>query len=309
MINVIWVDDLILNPDGSQTDLCKSIVNSAYDEGIDITPFDTYEMAYQELERHPSKWIAIILDVRNDNATIGSENVDYLKTRRAIERFRKEHGNSVEPYIFVFSADPTTVSDAKRYFIKDAEIQTKEVYIKPNDTDALFGDIKKVANLSNVYATYKKFEDIMADMDKMGWSQEDQSLVFNLIKAIDSDNESKNHVLLTGIRKLFESAIFRQLDGTNIMTEYSEFLEKQPNTKDSLNNRSKYIGGNKNVPIYIQRAFHSLVSITQNGSHDTDDKVESNLTVTGDVSKGKAPYLLKSCLYELLSIICWESQL
>lgn len=52
MINVIWVDDQILNPDGSQTDLCRSIVNSAYDEGIDITPFSTYDEAYHEMERY-----------------------------------------------------------------------------------------------------------------------------------------------------------------------------------------------------------------------------------------------------------------
>lgn len=305
MINVIWVDDLILNQDGTQTDLCKSIVNSAYDEGIDITPFATYNEAYNEMEKYPSKWIAIILDVRNDHAIAGSENQDYLSMRRRIEQFRKEHGNSVEPFIFVFSADPVTISDAKRYFIKDADIQSKEVYIKPNDTTILFEDIKSVAKFSSVYATYKKYEDIMVSLEKMKWNQEDQSLVFNLIKSIDIDNEYRNDNLYNGLRKLLEAALYTKLESVGIMDGFTN--SNADSVDDTINKRSVYMGKNSEIPLYIQRAFHSLTMIAQNGSHY--HATSPHLVVARDTRQGKVPYLLKSCLFDLLTIIRWESQL
>lgn len=305
MINVIWVDDLILNPDGTQTDMCKSIVNSAYDEGIDITPFANYDDAYIEMEKYPSKWIAIILDVRNDRAVGGSENQDYLNMRRRVEAFRKAHGNAVEPYIFVFSADPVTIADAKRYFIKDAEIIKNEVYIKPNDVDALFNDIKAAANLSVVYATYKKYEDVMISMERMGWSQEDQGIVFNLIKSIDADNDFKDDNLYNGMRKLLETALYTKLEKVGIMNDFAKVAGDS--VDDTINKRSTYLGKNPQVPIYIQRAFHSLTMIVQNGSHYHANSPK--LVVARDTRQGKAPFLLKSCLYDLLSIINWESQL
>lgn len=305
MINVIWVDDLIINLDGSQTDLCKSIVNSAYDEGIDITPFSTYDEAYREMEKYPSKWIAIILDVRKDHAIAGNENQDYLKMRRKIENFRKEQGSGVEPFIFVFSADPFTISDAKRYFIKDANILTKEVYIKPHDTNILFEDIKAAAKLSTVYATYKKYEDIMNSLENMEWNQEDQSIVFNLIKRIDTDNDFKNDNLFNGIRKLLETALYAKLEKVGILDGFVESIGDS--VEDTINKRSVYMGKNGEVPLYIQRAFHSLTMIAQNGSHYHANS--PHLIVARDTRRGKAPYLLKSCLFDLLTIIRWEDQI
>lgn len=330
MINVIWVDDLILNPDGSQTDLCNSIVNSAYDEGIDITPFATYDEAYNAIETNPSKWIAIILDVRNDKASEGSENRDFLKMREKIKSFRMEHGNSVEPFIFVFSADAVTISDAKKYFIKDTELQSKEVYIKPNDTNVLFKDIIKIAEWSPVYTTYKKHEDIMNEMknfgwsdekqnvvfsilrsmDKMKWPNEDQRTVYKLYKSIEIENDFKNHSLYPDMRKIVESDLYKRIEEVGLMNDYPEYL-KNEGKKESINVRSVFVGEKKRgkvdedysnrFPIYIQRAFHSLTEISQNGSHP--------LIVKKHTAQGKAPYLLKSCLYDLLTIINWESQL
>lgn len=305
MINVLWVDDLIINPDGTETDYCKSTVNRAYDEGIDITPFATYDEAYSEIEKYPSKWIAIILDVRNDQAIEGNENQDFLKMRRRVRSFRSEHNNRVEPYIFVFSADHVTISNAKRYFDKDADIQSKEVYNKPDDINVLFEDIKAAANLSTIYATYKKYEDIMNAMAEMEWSGEDQNFVFSLIKNIDLDNDYKNDTIYTGIRKLLEVALYTKLERAGIMDGFEKSINES--VDDTINKRSLYMGTNKKVPLYIQRAFHSLTMITQNGSHY--HATSPHLVVARDTRQGNAPYLLKSCLFDLLNIIIWEAKL
>lgn len=301
MINVLWVDDLILNKDGSYTDLCNSFINNAFDEGIAIKPYATYDEAYKELQRFPSKWLAIILDVRNDNAETGSENHDYQVMRKKIEAFRTASNNSKEPYIFVFSADKT-ISDPQKYFIKDTELQSKEVYKKPLDINLLIEDIKKIEKLSESYSIYKDYEGIMKAMEELGWSEESQSTVFNLIKLIERKNNFQNDSLYNDMRKLLESAIYSKLEKVGIMDSY----KTNNSEKDTLNQKSLYIGKNNQVPVYIQRAFHSLTTITQNGSHIED---QGTLSVAIDTKQGKAPYLLKSCLYDLLSIIYWEASL
>lgn len=305
MINVIWVDDLILNPDGSHTDMCDSIINIAYDEGIDITPFSTYEEAYHEIEKSPTRWISVILDVRNDKADNGNENQDYLNIRKKIESFRENHGNSVTPFIFVFSADPVTISDAQRYFRKDADIQTKEVYSKPNDISILLEDIKKTANISPYYETYRKHEKVINSMNKLGWNQEDKNRVFDLIHTIDSENDFNNDGLYTIFRKLLENALYIKLEKCGIMDGLKNY--KNDSKDDTINKRSVYIGNNPKVPLYIQRAFHSLTQIAQNGSHY--HATDTHLIVARDTQHGNAPYLLKSCLYNLLTIIYWESEI
>ena len=51
------------------------------------------------------------------------------------------------------------------------------------------------------------------------------------------------------------------------------------------------------IPIYIQRAIHTCVAVTNPGSHRT--KTDS------DVKDGKAPYLIRSLIYNMLDILYW----
>ena len=51
------------------------------------------------------------------------------------------------------------------------------------------------------------------------------------------------------------------------------------------------------IPIYIQRSIHSLVAITNPGSHRT--------VTDSDVAIGNAPYLIRSLIYEMLNVLCW----
>ena len=57
----------------------------------------------------------------------------------------------------------------------------------------------------------------------------------------------------------------------------------------------------KLIPTYIQRSFHSCVVISNNGSHK---QVTDNL-----VSEGKASYLVRSTIFELLNILEWIQRL
>ena len=99
--------------------------------------------------------------------------------------------------------------------------------------------------------------------------------------------------LLNEIRKYLEDFVIAFL-----LKDKSFF----PTKKKTLNECSRYIGEQKDIPEYIKRSFHSLVSIVQEGSHGAT-------TIDNDVRYGIAPYLLQSCLFELLNIIYWTKSI
>ena len=51
------------------------------------------------------------------------------------------------------------------------------------------------------------------------------------------------------------------------------------------------------IPVHVQRCIHSLADVTNPGSHRT--KIDS------DVATGKAPYLVRTLIYEMLNVLCW----
>jgi hypothetical protein len=51
------------------------------------------------------------------------------------------------------------------------------------------------------------------------------------------------------------------------------------------------------IPIYIQRSIHTCVAVTNPGSHRT--KTDS------DVKDNKAPYLIRSLIYNMLDVLYW----
>lgn len=81
---------------------------------------------------------------------------------------------------------------------------------------------------------------------------------------------------------------------------------KLNDAKANLNECSKFFGDRNvkdilNIPIYIQRCFHSISEICNNGAHpiETQELIE----------KEDAPYLNTTLIYELINIIKWCSML
>lgn len=53
MIEVLWIDDECMNSSGELSGLGTSIVNTAYDKGINITPMLTYKEGINAIRNHP----------------------------------------------------------------------------------------------------------------------------------------------------------------------------------------------------------------------------------------------------------------
>ena len=108
------------------------------------------------------------------------------------------------------------------------------------------------------------------------------------------ENGKSDPSLLNDMRKLLEGEILRPFEDLDVFP----FLPRD----FTLNNESTYISMNKKIPVFIQRAFHSLSAITNDGSHG-----KKTTTTSADILSGKAPYLLHSCMFELFNVIIWQN--
>lgn len=73
-------------------------------------------------------------------------------------------------------------------------------------------------------------------------------------------------------------------------------VEISPN-QTNIRAFSNALSKNDDVPIYIKRIFHDFSDIVQDGAHPTE--------VQDHLSAGKAPFLNKMLIYELLTVIKW----
>ena len=105
------------------------------------------------------------------------------------------------------------------------------------------------------------------------------------------NEEWQNNSVLNDVRKIMDDVMIRfyergfctiQHDGSNL-SECSRMLGL------------RYM--EEIIPVYIQRAIHSCVEITNPGSHRSK--------TDADVRDNKAPYLVRSLIYNMLDILYW----
>lgn len=288
MIKVLWIDDECRDAQGELTDLGREFIEYAHNEGIEITSMSNYKDGLRAIEAQPSEWCAVILDIREQRATTDAAD-GYNDARHRLDLFHYEHKQS-EPYVF-------TLSGEKQYqegnsTIRKEQYASKRVYDKNGDDyKVLFNDIRKIEEVSDLYQLQEKYKDVLsAARNTLG--EDAYTRLFSLMRPILIQNNNTNAKLLNEMRKYLEEFIIAKLKD----------MEYPPNDIKSLNDHSRYIGSQASVPEYVKRSVHSLVSITQSGSHG---KIDDALTTDEDVRSGRAPYLLKSCLFELFNIIYW----
>lgn len=284
MLKVLWIDDECKDMYDELSVMGREFIEYAYEQGIEITPMSTYKEGLTAIEERPLEWCAVILDIREQKATTGNAVDGYQKAYDWLRDFHKER-HQFEPYVF-------TLSGEKRYHDEDSLIRkekhcSKRVYDKNSgDYKILFDDIHKIEGISDLYKLHKEYSDLLCNSSSLGEKADNRLL--EIIYSILINKNVKDPKLLNEIRKYLEDFVIAFLKDKSFF----------PTEIRTLNECSRYIGGQKDIPEYIKRSFHSLVSIVQEGSH-------GETTIDNDVRYGNAPYLLQSCLFELLNIIYW----
>lgn len=284
MLEVLWIDDQCRCENGEYTIMGRNVIEYAYSKEIEITAITTYEEGIELIKKNPRKWIAVILDIRDQRATNGNAVSGYLKAVEDFKKLRAEH-KGLELYVF-------TLSGEKKYQEEDTlvykpEYCSKSVYEKCNeDYKILFDDIKKITNISVLYKIRSEYEDVLRVARRIG---DDEYWLIELIYRV---LELSDRTTLNDLRKYVERYIIPYLNKVS-------FFSPEINVS-CLNECSRYIGKQNNVPVYIKRSIHSLVEIIQDGSH-----ANMSTIVDRELHEGRAPYVLKSCLFELLNVVYW----
>jgi len=122
--------------------------------------------------------------------------------------------------------------------------------------------------------------------------QERDSLLNLLWKLHERGGEVGNdHTIPTDCRKVLEG--IRNSVGLGVI-----HIPSINKPEKELNKFSKQIGDTEfGIPEYVKRSFHSCCNVSQEGSHSLEtDKL---------IKQGKAPYLTKALIFELLNVLSW----
>ncbi len=122
--------------------------------------------------------------------------------------------------------------------------------------------------------------------------QERDSLLNLLWKLHKRDNEiEKDHTIPTDCRKVLEGIRNSARSGIIHIPSISK-------PENELNMFSKQIDASGSIiPEYVKRSFHRCCTVSQDGSHTLEtDRL---------IKEGKAPYLTKSLIFDLLNILNW----
>lgn len=293
MIEVLWIDDECKLDSGEFSPMGQEFIEHAYNEGIKITPFLTYDEGVAAIRDNPLRWCAVILDIHNQKSTAGKPSDGFSKAKDDIIRIQVEN-HQLEPYVFVLSGNK--LYHTENNILRKEQHCSKVVYDKNSgDYKILFEDIQKIKNVSSLYSCQNQYSDVLSVIKKL-CGDESWKRMFQLLYEITIKNENNDPALFNTMRKVLED-IMNALE----KIEYPYFNNQ--NDKKTLNNLSVYVGNDNSVPEYIKRSFHTLVRVVQDGSHSKT--VNNRMDVDYDVINLKAPYLLRSSLYELCNIIIW----
>jgi hypothetical protein len=275
-IKVLWIDD---QPN-------DAFMDNAYNVGIDIRCKKNVDDGIDELLHSSESYDAIILDANCIYHTDGkAEDIDISALGYALRMITK---NNIGLPWFVYSAGGEQEHNIEPT-VKAYERDYDDVhwYRKPAQMNDLFKKIKEVAGNSELYKLKAKYS------DACDWYPRLNELV-EILKYVEEDKKLDSSVF---------NLIRKELDW--IMDYcYKCGLLQEPYNGSNLGECSNFLGNKllvDYVPSYVQRAFHTTTSLSNEGSH--------RLKLDSIVKSGQSPFLVHSIVMELLNIIHWAKQL
>lgn len=266
---VLWIDD--------EWKKQSDFITEAEQEDIIIEAYETAKAGMEAFMSNINDWDAVILDAKGFDES--ADEVASLKGLfRAIQTITEQKTRRIVPW-FVFSGQPDRFNNEEfKQSIHGKELYNKSIQA---DKEKLFKDIKEEAGKSLETQIRHEHADIFA-------TNVDKSTILKLLTALKT-RDNKNPAHLNDIRKIMEDIFDECIAKGIISSSITKFNERSI----ALCDRSLQA----KVPAYIQRNIHSVVEITQTGSHRT--KTDQ------DIRSGAAPYLVCSTINELLNIILW----
>lgn len=266
---ILWIDD--------QYELLSELMERCeVMNGFEITKCRFAKEGMKTFERHLEEWSAVVLD-----AKVLMESLNEVPNLNGL-RYCRDRINELKPrrYVpmFVFTGQPDLISNEL------FENMVDKFYSKGDDDDQLIKDIISAADQqeeTHIIHNHQTVFDV--------WPESKHDLL-RILKVLEKE-DWQNNSLLNDIRKIMSDIMYRLYDCGFCTVKHDGA---------NLNACSMMLGQpfmEKIVPVYIQRAIHTCVAITNPGSHRTK--------TDADVKDGKAPYLIRSLIFNMLDILYW----
>ena len=270
---ILWIDD--------QYELLSELMERCeVINGFEITKCRFAKEGMKTFENHLEEWSAVVLD-----AKVLMESLNEVPNLSGL-RYCRDCINELKPrrYVpmFIFTGQPDLISNEM------FENMVDKYYSKGDDDDQLIEDIISAADQQEETQIIHKHQ-IVFDT----WPESRHDLI-RILKVLENE-EWQNNSVLNDVRKIMNDVMTRlyergfcsiKHDGSNL-AECSRILGQ------------RYM--EEIIPVYIQRAIHSCVEITNPGSHRSE--------TDSDVRDNKAPYLIRSLIYNMLDILYWSKNL
>lgn len=274
MIQVLWIDD---QP-------AQNFIIYASLHNIKVTAKTNVDDGIQELLENKALYDAIILDancISHRENTMGPQiQALYYATNQLAQ-------NQIELPWFVYSGGIWEGKNPIDIIVEGCELPynpTNRWYEKPGDMEDLFADIKSVV------AQFQDFKLKEKHRELFSWYPHTAELL-DIIRYLDKEDNNDDYGVFNKIRQ--------QLEYLMALADEKGFLNIEFKTTN-LGECSKQLGKQELtgiIPNYIQRSLHSVVTVCNQGSHLT--------SLQEIIRNNKAPYLIKSTIYEFLNLVHW----
>ena len=266
---ILWIDD--------QYELLSELMERCeVMNGFEITKCRFAKEGMKTFEKHLEEWSAVVLD-----AKVLMESLNEVPNLSGL-RYCRDRINELKPrrYVpmFVFTGQPDLISNEM------FENMVDKYYSKGDDDDQLIEDIISAADQQEETQIIHKHQTVFD-----AWPESKHDLL-RILKVLENEDWQNNSVL-NDIRKIM-SDVMNKL--------YVRGFCSVKHDGSNFGACSRVLGERymeEIIPVYVQRCIHSLVDVTNPGSHRT--KIDS------DVASGKAPYLIRTLIYEMLNVLCW----
>ncbi len=266
---ILWIDD--------QYELLSELMERCeVINGFEITKCRFAKEGMKTFESHLEEWSAVVLD-----AKVLMESLNEVPNLSGL-RYCRDRINELKPrrYVpmFVFTGQPDLISNEM------FENMVDKYYSKGDDDDQLIEDIISAADKQEETQIIHKHQTVFD-----AWPESKHDLL-RILKVLEKEDWQNNSVL-NDIRKIM-SDVMNKL--------YARGFCPVKHDGSNLGACSMEIGKRymeEIIPVHVQRCIHSLVEVTNPGSHRTN--------IDADVASGKAPYLIRALIYEMLNVLCW----
>lgn len=266
---ILWIDD--------QYELLSELMERCeVMNGFEITKCRFAKEGMRTFESHLEEWSAVVLD-----AKVLMESLNEVPNLSGL-RYCRDRINELKPrrYVpmFVFTGQPDLISNEL------FENMVDKYYSKGDDDDQLIEDIISAADQQEDTQIIHKHQTVFD-----AWPESKHDLL-RILKVLEREDWQNNSVL-NDIRKIMSDVMFR-MNNRGLCTEIHDGSNLNACSRMLCQPYMETI-----IPIYIQRSIHTCVAVTNPGSHRT--KTDS------DVKDNKAPYLIRSLIYNMLDVLYW----